>query len=324
LLEGLRSHDGWAAQPQRALDPSPDVSAEASGRGAPLPGPARRTAAIEALFGDPSPAVWDGVRSELDRLGGAARPLLRRTARDGAPRARSRARSLLLGLERERATRRLIGYALRREVDLERGFFLLARFADPRADLRKGIAALDAMGAEVLQRTESLPPGPERSLLLCEHLGRELGFGGDDEDYHHPDNVHLHRVIERRRGLPLSLCALYLFVARRARISAAAVALPGHVVLRLHLPGRNLLVDPFHRGALVSERDCLQYLARHSLPFHPAWFADAEDSALLERQVLNLRAGYERSGLAREVRQLERVRAALQARRAATIEEAAT
>ncbi|HVS09918.1 MAG TPA: transglutaminase family protein, partial [Planctomycetota bacterium] len=215
------------------MDPSPDVTARETGGGSPLTGPQRRTTAIAALLGDPSPAVWDGVRSELARLGGAARPLLRRAARDGAPRARSRARSLLLGLERERASRRLIGYALRREVDLERGFFLLARFADPGADLRKALAALDAMGAEVQQRSESLPPGPERSLLLCEYLGRELGFAGDDEDYHHPENVHLHRVIERRRGLPLSLCALYLLVARRARIPAAAVALPGHVVLRL-------------------------------------------------------------------------------------------
>ena len=306
------------------MDPSPDLTARETDGGPPPSGSERRAAAIEALLGDPSPAVWDGVRSELERLGGAARPLLLRTARDGAPRARSRARSLLLGMERERASRRLIGYALRREVDLERGFFLLSRFADPGADLRKALTALDAMGAEVSRRTDSLAPGPERSLILCEHLGRELGFAGDEGDYHHPDNVHLHRVIERRRGLPLSLCALYLFVARRARISAAPVALPGHVVLRLHLPGRNLLVDPFHRGALVSERDCLQYLARHSLPFHPAWFADAEDSVLLERQVLNLRAGYERNGLAREVRQLERARAALQARRAAAIEESGT
>lgn len=303
------------------LDNSPDLTAGETTGVPPASRAPPRAAAIEALLDDPSPAVWDGVRAEIERAGRAGLPLLRRAARAGAPRARSRARSLLLALERERASRRLIGYALRREIDLERGSFLLARFADPAADLRKALAALDALGAEVAQRTESLAPGPERSLVLCEHLGRELGFAGDEADYHHPDNVHVHRVIERRRGLPLSLCALYLFVARRARIPAAPVALPGHVVLRLHLPGRNLLVDPFHRGALVSERDCLQYLARHSLPFHPAWFADAEDSALLERQVLNLRAGYERSALAREVRQLERVRAALQARRAAAIEE---
>ncbi len=269
-------------------------------------GPAHLASLLE-LFGDPSPTVWRGVRRGLDELGREALPALRRLARHGTAVERGRARLVLLRRGRERATRRLVGFAAGGAADLERGLLLLSRFEDPGFDARPTMAALDAFAAELARRLETRRPGLDRSLELARYLGAELGFDGDREDYHHPDNIYLHRVLVRRRGLPLSLTALYLCVARRAGISAAPVAMPGHVVLRLHGIQKHALLDPFHAGRRVSERDCLGYLARNGLPFRPEWFADASDAELFERQVRNLRASYAGRGLAPEVELLERV-----------------
>lgn len=266
-------------------------------------GPARLDLLLD-LAGDASPIVWRQVRRELAARGPAARAGLRRIARQGPPRARARARRLLLRESRERAARRLVRFAAGGAADLERGLLLLSRFADPDFDARRTLAALDALGAEVQRRVEGRPPDARRALELAAYLGRELGYEGDVEDYHHPDNVVLHRVVERRRGLPLSLVALYLACARRAGIPAAAVALPGHVVLRLRGRDRHVLVDPFRRGDELSERDCLTYLAEHGLPFRAEWFADAPDAALFARQVRNLIESYRQRALAYEVRLL--------------------
>ena len=153
--------------------------------------------------------------------------------------------------------------------------------------------------------------------MLCEYLGGELGYGGAEDDYHHPDNVHLQHVIRRKRGIPLTLTAIYLLVARRAGLRAAAVALPGHVVLRLRGPGKSLLVDPFDGGSVLSERDCLRYLAESRLTFDPRWLDDASDAKLFERQLRNLCVGYRRLGRGRELAQAGRVLAALRAGREA-------
>jgi regulator of sirC expression with transglutaminase-like and TPR domain len=201
--------------------------------------------------------------------------------------------------------RRLSSFLVQDSLDLERALLLLSRFEDPRLDLRPTLAALDAMGAELAERVEDLTPGLERARELVRFLGEEVGLDGDREDYHHPDNVYLHRALLRERGLPLTLTAIYLLVARRAGVSAAAVPLPGHVLLRLHGHGQHLLVDPFRKGARVQERDCLSYLARRGLPFRPQWFADASDAALIERQVRNLRGSYLQRGLGREVELLD-------------------
>lgn len=296
-------------------------------RGGPGPtqaGPARLACVLE-LLGDPSPTVWRGVRAQLEGLGREALPALRRVARGGSALERGRARLLLLQRARVGVARRLARFAAGGANDLERGLLLLSRFEDPRFDARGTLAALDAYAAEIARRVEARRPGLERGLELSRYLGGELGYDGDRDDYHHPDNVYLHRMLVRRRGLPLTLTALYLCVARRARIDAAPVALPGHVVLRLGGVRKQALIDPFHLGRRISERDCLGYLARNGLPFKPEWFADASDAELFERQVRNLRASYAQRGLAREVELLELVLEARTRRapRSAVAEESA-
>jgi len=282
----------------------------------------RELATFGSLLADPSPLVQREVRRELERRGKRALPLLNAVARDGEARARTAARAILLGHGRSQVAARLATLALapkavERGVDLERGLLLLSRFEEPGLDVRPYVLAMDAMAAEVLKRLEARPGLPSRATLLADYLGRELGYRGDAEDYHHPDNVYLHRSIVRKRGLPLTLSALYLFVARRAGLRAAPVALPGHVILRVYeADGRGALLDPFHAGAALSDRDCLQYLARHGLPFEPRWFEDAADLAILGRHVGNLHQSYRQRGLEREVRLLASVARAIAQRTA--------
>jgi len=273
-----------------------------------------RTRALLDLMGDPSPTVWREVRRELGALGKRVLPLLRRAAAGGDPQARARARGLLLRRGRELATRRLCGYAHRGRIDLESALWLLARLDEPGGDLRPYALALDAMAAEVAGRVESLPPGHGRGLALAEYLGDELGYSGATSDYHHPRHIHLHHVIARKRGIPLTLVAIYLLVARRAGIQASAVALPGHVVLRVFGPGKSVLLDPFDGGKVLQERDCLRYLAECGLSFHARWLDDAGDSALFERQMRNLCVGYRRRRLEHELALIGRALTALQSR----------
>ena len=289
----------------------------------PRPPAARASgAALERLFGDPSPTVWRGVRRALEANPRQARPVLQRLARSGAPRARARARRLLLDRGRVEATRRLTGFVLQENVTLERGLLLLSRFAHPQLDARPYLAALDAMGAELLRRTDHMPPTLERALCLAQYLGDELGYAGEEGDYHHPDNVYVHRAIERKRGLPLTLAAIYQSVARRAGIEAHLVGLPGHVVLRLVGKDQRALIDPFRGGTELSERDCLAYLAERGLAFQARWFQDASDLDMLERQIRNLGISYRRRGLVRETHLLARVLHALRGRGPARIEVA--
>jgi regulator of sirC expression with transglutaminase-like and TPR domain len=160
------------------------------------------------------------------------------------------------------------------------------------------------MALEVSRRAHQKQDELARARTLVEYLGDELDFGGSLGEFHHPDNIHLHRAIERRAGMPLTLCAIYAFVARRCDLRAEIVPLPGHVMLRLYGGEESVIVDPYHGGVERSHADCLEYLAQHGLSFEPAWFRGADDASMLRRQVLNLARSARKRGLKRDARDL--------------------
>lgn len=268
------------------------------------------------LLSDESPAVHGPVRQQLIAAGRAALPALRRAARDPHARRRGRARTLLAHLERQEVLRRLAGYALRPDIDLERGLFLLARLDRPDFDRRPYVKALDAMGSAVRARMSATSDGPSAPLALAQYLGDELGFVGSESNFNHPDNVHLHRALEKKRGMPLTLVAIYLLVARRAGLRAAPIALPGRVLLRLYAGPRSLILDPFLGGKARTRQDCVNYLAKHGLVPRPQWFADAGDAALFHRHILNLMGSHQARGHVREAAELQAIVAGVNRQRA--------
>jgi regulator of sirC expression with transglutaminase-like and TPR domain len=285
--------------------------------------PARRTRldAVASLLADDSPAVVQEVRRALDEAGAQALPALARAAKCSDARLRSRARALLVEHEKQSSLRRVLRYASRPDPDLERALLLLARYHAPGLDPRPYSRALDAMAAELARRVPARKPATpdaelQRALALSQYLGQELGIGGSRGEFHHPDNIHLHRAIERRAGVPLTLSAIWVFVARRAGIRAGFVPLPGHVMVRIYAGWQSAIVDPYHHGKRRTEAECRSYLQKHGITVGEASFREAPDAALLRRQVGNLARSAELRSLPAEARGLTGLLHALEPRRA--------
>lgn len=157
-----------------------------------------------------------------------------------------------------------------------------------------GLAQLDALAEELAPRIASLSEGPGADLArldaLCTFLFREKGFHGDCEDYHDPANSYLDRVLERRRGIPITLAVVMMEVGRRVGVPLLGVGFPGHFLVR-HACHLELLLDPFAGGRLVSLDDCRRLLARicDGLPFHPRLLRPVSHRCMLQRMLNNLR-----------------------------------
>lgn len=122
------------------------------------------------------------------------------------------------------------------EADFDAGLVaaLLAHEADPDADVAQVLAELDAMAVAV-ERTAPRHPRPREVIaamraVITDRAG--LRHDGTDPLGHNPDNLLIHRVLERRRGYCVSLSAIWLAVGRRLRLPLRAVRLPGHFFVR--------------------------------------------------------------------------------------------
>jgi hypothetical protein len=273
-----------------------------------------RLGSLVELLEDPSPSVWACVAAEFGRLGRAARPGLRRAERDARPRVRLRARRLRLCASRAQAARRLARFAAGGPLELERALWLLGRFVEPEFDVRPHVVALDAMGAELSRRIEHLPPGKARARHLGLYLGQELGFRGVPSGSRTLEDALLHRAIVRKRGLPLTLSALYAGVGRRAGLDCRLVALPGRVILRVNGADGALFLDAFAGGSALEVPAILAYLAKHGPGFQPSLLDGTDDRSLIARQLRNLQAACRSLALSFEVERLDWVLAALDQR----------
>jgi regulator of sirC expression with transglutaminase-like and TPR domain len=165
-----------------------------------------------------------------------------------------------------------------------------AEFREVDTDASLGM--LDVLAEDLSHAVAGTLHRPLEVSLACgQVLGRDHGFLGDRERYHHPDNSMLDIVLSRRRGLPILLSVVYIEVARRAGIPLAGVGLPGHFVVGHFGSSPAVLLDPFNAGAHIDAPIPESALR----PWHPHEIAT--------RMLNNLVAAYQRRGdLGRAIR----------------------
>lgn len=153
--------------------------------------------------------------------------------------------------------------------------------------------------------TDDGPPG------VLAHLFEHLGFAANRNDYYDPSNSLIHRVVERRRGIPLSLAAVAAEVARRHSITLHPVGMPGHVLLGDG--GADCWYDPFAAGAPVDLDGCRRILAGldPTATLDPTMLAPMSNAAVAVRTLNNLRVAYASKGMADRLVPVMELRASL-------------
>jgi regulator of sirC expression with transglutaminase-like and TPR domain len=249
--------------------------------------------ALLRLIDDDNLALAEQARDTLVEHGAVALPALQEFA-DINP--------LLAANLTQRIKARLLEAewaALARQPDAEAAALLLARWLDPLLDTEQITSQLDRL-AQPLRGT--LPTTPTRggyrreAHALREWLAIAKGFRGNVEDYYAPENSLLPHVLEQRRGLPLTLSMVYLFVARRLGAPLYGIGLPGHFVVRYGDDANGIFIDPYNQGALMTHADCRRWLAQQNVPWREAILRPISDHAMIERMLRNLVNAYSMVG----------------------------
>jgi regulator of sirC expression with transglutaminase-like and TPR domain len=126
----------------------------------------------------------------------------------------------------------------------------------------------------------------------------EEGLAGNNEDYYDPRNSFLNEVLDRRRGIPITLSVVFIAVAARAGLDARGVGLPGHFIVRAERGGRVRLLDPFHAGRPLDLAECAALIpgSRPGERLDPRWLEPVTTRQILVRMLVNLKAAYSRLG----------------------------
>lgn len=135
-----------------------------------------------------------------------------------------------------------------------------------------------------------------QASALSEVFVGKYNYEGDTLTYDDPQNANLIRVIERRKGLPVTLAILYIHAARALGWSATGINFPGHFLIRIEGGNGRAILDPFNGGIerdVTDLRGLLKQMAGVDAELMPGHYAPIGNRQTLIRLLNNikLRAG---------------------------------
>lgn len=188
--------------------------------------------------------------------------------------------------------RRLVSLVRRHDADLAEAALLVGAEADPDLDVDRAMLRLDALADGLrAQGFASIDPGADAAALAA-YLAGEQGFAVADRQ---PETVLLPDVLDRKAGVPVTLTMLYVAIARRLRVAAYPIALPGLVVVGVSAGDRPLVIDPSRGGRPLDADDLAEHVVAATagqLQFRRSMLRPSPAVNVVRRQLNELTRAY--------------------------------
>lgn len=185
------------------------------------------------------------------------------------------------------------------EIDLAYLALLVAREEYPQLPPEPYLARLDQMAEEVRGRLgdETAPPVVLQELLAVVYERHR--FEGNRDAYYDPRNSFLNDVLDRRKGIPLTLGIVLLEVGWRLGLPLEGVNFPHHFLVRYSGDVLQLLIDPFDGGAVRFQDQAQEFLDRvygGMVRVRASYLEAATRRDMLVRLLTNLKSLYTNVG----------------------------
>jgi regulator of sirC expression with transglutaminase-like and TPR domain len=164
----------------------------------------------------------------------------------------------------------------------------LALDAYPDLDLQSCLAGVDRMAGQLSDACRGASTETARLERVLRFFYVTQGFAGNVRAYYDADNSYLHRVVETRRGIPITLSVLFAELAGHVGLDVDGVAFPGHFLLRVNLHDGTVVLDPF-TGRSLDRAELERRAAPHGVGADRL-LQPASARQILTRMLNNLRA----------------------------------
>ena len=188
------------------------------------------------------------------------------------------------------------------QIDLGHAALIIATHKYPDLDIQRELSLFDSL-ASVAETRMSPDSDPLQKInAISTYLFEEIGFRGNDQDYYNPKNSYLNEVLSTRLGIPITLSLLCMEVAKRLSVELVSIGMPGHLVIR-HSDITDLFIDPFHKGILLSQSECIERvtsITQGRLPWNDSYLTPLSNTEFLARMLRNLKSIYLKESSYRE------------------------
>ena len=146
------------------------------------------------------------------------------------------------------------GQGADKDISLAKTALALANLDIPGRSMERYLHHIEKLAREVGERHQALlkegaADDAATQLAALKHIfSDKYGYNGDQDHYDHLQNANLIQVIDRRKGMPVSLSILCIQAGWENGWDIHALNFPAHVVCRIEKEGERLIFDPFNQS----------------------------------------------------------------------------
>ncbi len=265
------------------------------------------------MMDDPDPLVYKEVSAKILRYGEEAMPFLEDElikAREET--SRSRLERLMQQIHLQQVSRALADWLhSSAQQDVLDAWIRVTRYRYPNLEEGLVLDTIETIRRDIWLEMNDNLTALERIKVFNHVFYDAHGFSGNMDDYHHPDNSYINKVLETRKGNPLSLSILYMVLAKEMNMPVVGVNLPEHFVLaymgesvdpqtlQIEYDKPLFYLNAFSGGAVFSEMEINEFLRKLKFDPMPSFFQPCPHSQIILRMLNNLVLAYELRGDAR-------------------------
>ncbi|MFH2142182.1 MAG: transglutaminase-like domain-containing protein [Bacteroidota bacterium] len=190
--------------------------------------------------------------------------------------------------------------------NLLKGIYVICKFHYPDLQFHELKNALDIIVKDVWLELNDNLTALEKVRIINHILFDVYQFGKNSSDFYTPDNSYLNKVIEHKKGNPISLCILYAIVAQELKIPIYGVNLPKNFILAYkdenditkyidELSDDVLFyINPFNKGGVFGKKEIDYYLKQLNIEPQKSFYQPCNNIEIIRRLILTLMHAYEK------------------------------
>lgn len=269
--------------------------------------------ALVSLLDDPDLEVKSHVRDRIISLGAEIIPFLEQKWESSFnPEVQKEIEELVHDLQFSLVKTRLEEWKNSEDRDLLTGLWILNTYQYPDLDFAKLNAEMHQIYFEVWTSFKNDLQPYDQIRIINNVLFNTLRFSANTKNFHSPGNSMLSTVLDTKRGNPISLCAIYLLVAKKLGLPIYGVNLPNLFVLTYKSADLTFYINAFNKGLIFSRQDILNYLEHLKIEPKDTFFEPCAHLDILLRSLRNLGNAFEKLGEPTKVEEVREMIAILE------------
>lgn len=269
--------------------------------------------ALVSLLDDPDREVKSHVRGKIISMGPEIIPFLEQKWETSFnPEVQKEIEELVHDLQFALVKTRFSEWRDSEDRDLLTGLWILNTYQYPDLDFAKLNAAMHQIYFEVWTSFKSDLQPHDQARIINHVLFNTLRFSANTKNFHSPANSMLSAVLDTKKGNPISLCAIYLLVAKKLGLPIYGVNLPNLFVLTYKSADVTFFINAFNKGLIFSRQDVFNYLEHLKIEPKVEFFEPCTHMDILLRSLRNLGNAFEKLGESDKVEEVREMIAILE------------